>query len=92
MSRLSFAVAVLVCLAASPRLSSGPALGLFEGTADVGSPRIAGASTYNAISQEYRLSAGGTNMWADRDEFQFAWRRMTGSKSSLAWRRSASSE
>ena len=78
MSRLSFAVAVLVCLAASPRLSSGPALGLFEGTADVGSPRIAGASTYNALSQEYRLSAGGTNMRADRDEFQFAWRRVTG--------------
>ena len=30
------------------------------------------------VSQEYTLTAGGTNMWARRDEFHFAWKRMTG--------------
>ena len=45
---------------------------------DVGAPRIAGSTLYNAVSQEYTLSAGGVNMWATRDEFQFAWKRMTG--------------
>ena len=45
---------------------------------DVGSPKIAGYATYNAASQVYTLSAGGVNIWAKRDEFQFAYRRMKG--------------
>ena len=59
---------------------SGPAgsVGAFDGHGDIGSPRIAGSAVYNAVSQEYRLSAGGVNMWAQRDEFQFVWKRMTG--------------
>ena len=54
------------------------AVGVFDGHMDVGAPRIAGSTLYNAVSQEYTLSAGGVNMWATRDEFQFAWKRMTG--------------
>lgn len=53
-------------------------LGEFDGHGDVGAPKIAGSAAYDAGSQEYRLSAGGANMWAQRDEFHFAWKRMTG--------------
>jgi TolB protein len=53
-------------------------LGQFDGHEDVGAPKIAGSATYNAVSQEYRLSAGGANMWGARDEFHFVWKRMTG--------------
>lgn len=60
---------------ASP--NGGP-LGDFEAHTDVGSPKIAGYATYNAASQVYTLSAGGVNIWAKRDEFQFAYRRMKG--------------
>ncbi len=60
---------------ASP--NGGP-LGDFEAHADVGSPKIAGYATWNAASQVYTLSAGGVNIWAKRDEFQFAYRRMKG--------------
>jgi Tol biopolymer transport system component len=60
---------------ASP--NGGP-LGDFEAHTDVGSPKIAGHSTWNAASQVYMLSAGGVNIWAKRDEFQFAYRRMKG--------------
>ena len=35
-------------------------------------------TTYDATTQTYTLSAGGANMWFARDEFQFAWRRMSG--------------
>ena len=58
----------------------GPAgsIGAFDGHGDIGAPRIEGSAVYNAVSQEYRLSAGGVNMWAQRDEFQFVWKRMTG--------------
>jgi TolB protein len=60
---------------ASP--NGGP-LGDFEAHADVGAPKIGGYATYNAASQVYTLSAGGLNIWAKRDEFQFAYRRMKG--------------
>ena len=67
---------VVPCLrAASP--NGGP-LGDFEAHGDVGSPKIAGYATWNAASQVYTLSAGGVNIWAKRDEFQFAYRRMKG--------------
>jgi dipeptidyl aminopeptidase/acylaminoacyl peptidase len=56
----------------------GVPLGPFDGHGDVGSPKIAGSATYNAVSQEFALAAGGVNMWAQRDEFHFVWKRMTG--------------
>lgn len=54
------------------------AVGLFEGHGDVGSPKIAGGTAYNGATQEYALHAAGTNMWAQRDEFQFAWKQLSG--------------
>ena len=54
------------------------AVGDFEASADVGPPRLPGSATYNAVSQEYRLSAAGVNMWGPRDEFHFAWKRIKG--------------
>ena len=72
---LFMALAFATLATASP--NGGP-LGDFEAHGDVGSPKIAGYATYNGASQVYTLSAGGVNVWAQRDEFQFAYRRMKG--------------
>jgi hypothetical protein len=53
-------------------------VGDFDTHGDVGSPKIAGSAAYNPLSQEYALSAAGTNMWAQRDEFQFVSRALSG--------------
>lgn len=53
-------------------------LGQFDRHADLGSPKLAGAATYNAVSQEYSISAAGSNMWASRDEFHFVWKQVQG--------------
>jgi TolB protein len=53
-------------------------IGQFQDSGDVGSPALAGTTAYNPVTQRYALSAGGTNMWANRDEFQFAWRKLSG--------------
>ena len=53
-------------------------VGDFDAHGDVGAPKIAGSAAYNPVSQDYTLTAGGTNMWAQRDEFHFVWKRMTG--------------
>src|SRR5216117_852893 len=53
-------------------------LGQFEDHTDVGTPKLAGSATYDAVSQEYSMSAAGFNMWANRDEFHFLWKRLKG--------------
>jgi WD40 repeat protein len=53
-------------------------LGDFDAHGDVGAPKIAGSAAYNPVSQDYTLTAAGTNMWAQRDEFHFVSKRMTG--------------
>ena len=73
------AVLAIAWTASGPPLGGqGARLGPFDGHGDVGSPKIAGSATYNAVSQEYALAAGGVNMWAQRDEFHFVWKRTTG--------------
>ena len=74
------ALAVTALLCAGPFAGSGEETrrGEFESHGDIGGPKIAGSTSYNAVSQEYVLTAAGTNMWGKRDEFQFAWRRMKG--------------
>ena len=72
------AASVIASLAQLSASGQGAALGQFEGHGDIGAPKIAGSAVYNAVTQEYSLSAGGVNMWAQKDEFHFVWKRMTG--------------
>jgi len=53
-------------------------LGIFEGQTDVGNPELKGAAVFDAASQEYRITRGGTNMWEKIDQFQFLWKRISG--------------
>jgi dipeptidyl aminopeptidase/acylaminoacyl peptidase len=46
--------------------------------ADVGRVRHAGSTTYDSTTSTYVLAGSGANVWADRDAFHFASRRMKG--------------
>ena len=76
--KASVLVTAFVVSAHAGRAWAGGELGAFDGHGDVGSPRVAGSATYNAVSQDYTLAAGGVNMWARRDEFHFVWKRLRG--------------
>ena len=52
--------------------------GVFDHTGDVGQPALAGSTDYDAATQSYTITGAGLNMWARRDEFQFAWTRLSG--------------
>lgn len=52
--------------------------GIFRGATDVGNPRIPGATIHDSDRQTYALAGAGSNMWNDRDEFQFVWKRLRG--------------
>jgi Tol biopolymer transport system component len=53
-------------------------LGYFEAHGDVGAPAIPGSASFDRATQAYRMTAAGTNMWFGKDEFHFAWRKLTG--------------
>lgn len=53
-------------------------LGQFDGHGDIGNPKLAGSTSYDAGNQEYTLTAAGTNMWFGRDQFHFAWKKLKG--------------
>ncbi len=66
---------VILWLAACGGSDSLP---LFESTADVGGPSITGSASYEARSDEYRITGSGENIWGEQDAFFYAWRRATG--------------
>ncbi len=53
-------------------------LGQFDDHTDIGAPKIAGSASFDTARQEYTMTAGGTNIWATRDEFQFLWKKLKG--------------
>ncbi len=70
-----FALALL--LLAPPALAADADPGAFA-SSDVGCPKRPGSTRYDAAAQEYTLTGSGVNMWGPRDEFQFAWKKLTG--------------
>ncbi len=68
-------VAVIWLLSAVSLLGQ---IGIFETAADVGDPKVAGSSLYDQDQQTYLLSAGGYNIWFNRDEFHYAYRQLNG--------------
>ena len=53
-------------------------LGIFDGHGDIGTNVKPGSATYIPETQQYVISGAGYNVWADHDEFQFVWKKMTG--------------
>lgn len=53
-------------------------VGDFSFHGDVGSPALSGKTSYDLDTQTYTLSGAGANMWADNDQFQFAYNKMQG--------------
>lgn len=45
---------------------------------DIGDPVVGGSTSYNAAAGTYTVSGAGVNIWGTADEFQYAYRTMTG--------------
>ncbi len=72
-STLVFCFLLAVTLSANSQKT-----GMFDGNEDVGNPVKKGTATYNAETQEYTMSCGGKNMWANDDQFRFLWKKIKG--------------
>ena len=76
MSWRLFGAATALFLSASAAMAAP--VGEFTDHRDIGSPRHAGSTTYDAATKTYRITGGGQNMWAARDDFQYAFKQMSG--------------
>jgi Tol biopolymer transport system component len=76
--RVVGALALGLTIMAAPAHSQQPPLDVFEASEDIGSPKNAGSTAFDAASQEFTLKGSGVNMWEGRDECQFVWKRMKG--------------
>jgi TolB protein len=63
--------------------NSGP-VGMFESHADVGKVLHPGTTEYDANAKTYTITGSGNNMWMTDDDFQFAWKKMSGDVSITA--------
>lgn len=53
-------------------------VGIFENHQDVGKPKNGGSVIFNSETQEYTFAGSGYNIWFGRDEFHYAFSRLTG--------------
>ena len=74
--------AVVATLTAAPALAlaqSQPlAHGIFTAHQDVGTVLHPGSTTYDSSTHTYTLAGSGENMWFGIDDFQFAWKKVSG--------------
>jgi hypothetical protein len=67
-----------------PTRTEHKAIGLFQGQSDVGSALVPGSSSYSPSSGQYTLVSAGYNIWYQRDEFRYIWKKMSGDVSLAA--------
>ena len=53
-------------------------VGIFDAHVDVGRVAQVGSASYEPQRQTYLITGSGQNMWGDRDDFHFVWKRLTG--------------
>jgi hypothetical protein len=59
-------------------------IGIFEGQSDIGGPLLPGSASYDADAKQYALNSASYNIWYNRDEFRYLWRKLSGDVSLAA--------
>ena len=58
--------------------------GIFEGVSEIGGPLVPGSSSFDQATGTYRITSSGYNIWYQRDEFRYLWKKMSGDVSLAA--------
>lgn len=59
-------------------------IGIFAGQSDIGGPLVAGSASYDPKTGRYTINSAGYNIWYNRDEFRYLWKKMAGDVSLAA--------
>ena len=70
---------ILVLLTGVALMSHMPTrIGIFDKCQDVGNPKLKGEATFDPKTGKYTMSGSGYNIWFERDEFQFLYKKVKG--------------
>jgi hypothetical protein len=69
---------LLLLLLVTTSFSQRPPLGIFKSNSDIGNPKLKGSVMFNPETGEYVIEGAGYNIWLDRDEFQYLWKKIKG--------------
>jgi len=61
-----------------PSRNSATPIGIFDGQSDVGGALVPGSSSYDAATGQYTINSAGYNIWYQRDEFRYLWKKASG--------------
>lgn len=53
-------------------------LGVFDNHEDIGNPKHTGDAQYDSLTQTYTIEGSGYNIWFNRDEFQYVYKKIGG--------------
>jgi len=53
-------------------------VGIFDNQEDIGNPKIKGSASFDEATQTYHLAGGGSNIWFNRDDFHFLYKKLKG--------------
>src|SRR3954468_16056574 len=53
-------------------------LGVFTNSADIGHPKNAGSANYDKTTNTYFIKGSGYNIWFNRDEFRYVYKKLSG--------------
>lgn len=59
-------------------VASAQGLGVFRAQQDVGEVLHPGGAKYDAAAGTYTVTGSGGNMWFDKDQFHFVWKKVSG--------------
>jgi TolB protein len=68
---------ILLCSISLVSFSQNP-VGIFQNHEDIGHPKLAGSARYDEATQSYFLKGSGYNIWFNRDEFQYLYKKISG--------------
>ncbi len=67
-----------------PSVTINGTIGQFDAQTDVGGPLAPGSASYDPASKTYTINSAGYNIWYQRDEFHYLWKKMSGDVSMAA--------
>jgi hypothetical protein len=72
-----FRLGLLALLSTALIAQQPQALGIFDGQNDLGGVLHPGSAEYDASTKTYTITGSGDNMWFNKDEFHFVWKKIS---------------
>jgi hypothetical protein len=77
MFRIGVTTVLILLVGTALNAQEAQPLGIFESQSEVGSVLHPGSAEYDSGSKTYTVTGSGDNMWFDKDEFHFVWKKIS---------------